>query len=151
MKVLMLHGLNHHLFGKCEPIRHAGITLEQIDARLRTLARELDVDVTSFQTNSEGAMCIRIRQGAREQVDAVLINAGAWAHSSYDIRDALAHLSVPVIELHMANINRNEPLHQPSVLAEVARGQICGFGVDSYLLGLRAAVSAARAQAQAVH
>ncbi|NWA00059.1 type II 3-dehydroquinate dehydratase [Pseudomonas gingeri] len=145
MKVLMLHGINHNLFGKREPIRYGGITLEQIDARLLNLARELQVDVASYQTNNEGAMCARIERGASEHVDAVLINAGAWAHSSYDIRDALARLRVPVVELHMSNIHGRETLHHPSVLAEVAVGQICGFGVDSYLLGLRAVVGAAHA------
>lgn len=150
MKVLMLHGINHDLFGKRAPIRHGGITLKQIDARLLKLARELEVEVSSYQTNHEEAMCARIRQAAREQVDAVLINAGAWAHSSYDIRDALVDLGVPVVELHRSNIHSRETLHQPSVLAGVSIGQICGFGVDSYLLGLRALVGATRSTTQRV-
>ncbi|QXI26939.1 type II 3-dehydroquinate dehydratase [Pseudomonas vanderleydeniana] len=143
MKVLMLHGINHDLFGKRAPIRHGGITLRQIDAHLLKLARELEIDITSYQTNHEGAMCARIQQAARDHVDAVLINPGAWTHSSYDIRDALADLRVPVVEVHMSNIHGRETLHQASVLADVSMGQICGFGVDSYLLGLRAVVNAA--------
>ena len=96
-----------------------------------------------FQTNNEGAMCERIHQGFIEKVDGVLINAGAWTHYSYGIRDALAILAVPIVEIHMSNIHAREEFRHLSVFAEIAQGQICGFGVDSYLLGLRAAVSAA--------
>jgi 3-dehydroquinate dehydratase-2 len=98
--------------------------------------------VTSFQTNDEGAMCGRIHQAFAENVDAVVINAGAWTHYSYGIRDALAILTVPIVEIHMSNIHAREAFRHHSVFAEVARGQICGFGLDSYLLGLRAAVGA---------
>jgi 3-dehydroquinate dehydratase-2 len=144
MKVLMLHGINHNMFGKRDPKHYGTITLEQIDAQLRALGRELGVEVESFQTNDEGKMCERVHQAFAENVDAVLINAGAWTHYSYGIRDALAILTVPVVELHMSNIHAREEFRHKSVFAEVVRGQICGFGVDSYLLALRAAVSAAR-------
>jgi 3-dehydroquinate dehydratase-2 len=90
-------------------------------------------------------MCERIHQAFTEGVDAVLINAGAWTHYSYGIRDALAILKVPVVEVHMSNIHAREQFRRHSVLAEIAKGQICGFGVDSYLLALRAAVSALQA------
>jgi 3-dehydroquinate dehydratase-2 len=98
----------------------------------------------SFQTNNEGAMCERIHQAFAERMDAVLINAGAWTHYSYGIRDALAILTVPVVELHMSNIHAREEFRHHSVFAGIVKGQICGFGVDSYLLGLRAAVSATK-------
>lgn len=142
MKILMLHGINHNMFGKRDPKQYGTITLEQIDSQLQTLGRELGAEISSFQTNHEGAMCERIHQAYEEGMDAVLLNAGAWTHYSYGIRDALAILTVPVIELHMSNIHAREPFRHVSVFAEIVRGQICGFGVDSYLLALRAAVSA---------
>ena len=144
MKILMLHGINHNMFGKRDPAQYGTITLAEIDAKLQALGRELGVDVVSFQTNDEGAMCERIHQAFAERVDAVLINAGAWTHYSYGIRDALAILTVPVVELHMSNIHAREEFRHHSVFAEIVKGQICGFGVDSYLLGLRAAVSATK-------
>ncbi|KWE97197.1 3-dehydroquinate dehydratase [Burkholderia ubonensis] len=141
-KILMLHGINHNMFGKRDPAQYGTITLAQIDARLQGLAAELGVQVESFQTNSEGAMCERIHRAFEERQDAVLINAGAWTHYSYGIRDALAILTCPIVELHMSNIHAREPFRHHSVLAEIVSGQICGFGVQSYLLPLRAAVSA---------
>ena len=142
MKILMLHGINHDMFGKRDPKQYGTVTLEQIDGQLQTLGRELGAEVQSFQTNHEGAMCERIHQAYAEGQDAVLINAGAWTHYSYGIRDALAILACPVVELHMSNIHAREAFRHVSVFAEIVRGQICGFGIDSYLLGLRAAVSA---------
>jgi 3-dehydroquinate dehydratase-2 len=142
MKILMLHGINLNMLGKRDPKQYGTITLAEIDARLRALGTELGADIESFQTNSEGAMCERIHQAQAEGTDAVLINAGAWTHYSYGIRDALACLSCPIVELHMSNIHAREPFRHVSVFAEIVKGQICGFGVDSYLLALRAAVSA---------
>ena len=142
MKILMLHGINHNMFGKRDPQQYGTITLAEIDAQLQSLGRSLSAEVKSFQTNHEGAMCERIHQAYSEGMDAVLINAGAWTHYSYGIRDALAILTVPIIELHMSNIHARESFRHQSVFAEIVRGQICGFGVDSYLLALRAAVSA---------
>jgi 3-dehydroquinate dehydratase II len=145
MKILMLHGINHDMFGKRDPKQYGTVTLAQIDAQLQALGQQLGAQVESFQTNSEGAMCERIHQAYTEAKDAVLINAGAWTHYSYGIRDALAILTCPVVELHMSNIHAREAFRHVSVFAEIVKGQICGFGVDSYLLGLRAAVSAVSA------
>jgi len=144
MKVLMLHGINHNMFGKRDPVQYGTITLDQIDACLGDLGASLKVEIESFQTNYEGAMCDRIHQAYLEGVNAVLINAGAWTHYSYGIRDALAILTVPVVEIHMSNIHAREAFRHHSVFADVVRGQISGFGVESYLLGLRTAVTAAR-------
>ena len=142
-RFLVLHGINLNMFGKRDPKQYGTITLEQIDGRLGALAKELGVEVASYQTNSEGEMCARIHQAYQENVDGVLINAGAWTHYSYGIRDALAILTVPVVEVHMSNIHAREEFRHHSVIGQIAKGQIAGFGVDSYLLGLRAAVSAA--------
>jgi 3-dehydroquinate dehydratase II len=145
MKILVLHGINLNMFGKREPAQYGTTTLAEIDAKLLALGKELGVQVESFQTNHEGAMCERIHRAFGEDIDAVLINAGAWTHYSYGLRDALAMLTVPLVELHMSNIHAREPFRTHSVIAAIVRGQICGFGVDSYLLALRAAVAAVRA------
>ncbi|NBS09521.1 MAG: type II 3-dehydroquinate dehydratase [Betaproteobacteria bacterium] len=144
MKILMLHGINHDMFGKRDPKQYGTITLDEINAQLQALGQQLGASVECYQTNHEGAMCERIHQGFLDGVDAVLINAGAWTHYSYGIRDALAILTCPIVELHMSNIHAREPFRHVSVFAEIVKGQICGFGVDSYLLALRAAVSAAK-------
>jgi 3-dehydroquinate dehydratase-2 len=147
MKIVMLHGINHNMFGKRDPKQYGTITLAEIDAGLRALGKDLGTEVESFQTNDEGAMCDRIHQAYTQQADAVLINAGAWTHYSYGIRDALAILTCPIVELHMSNIHAREEFRHKSVFAEIVRGQICGFGADSYTLALRAAVSAVNASA----
>ena len=142
MKILMLHGINHDMFGKRDPAQYGTITLEEINASLQKMGKELGAEVECFQTNHEGAMCERIHKGFLDGVNAVLINAGAWTHYSYGIRDALAILTCPIVELHMSNIHAREEFRHKSVFAEIVKGQICGFGSDSYLLALRAAVSA---------
>ena len=144
-KILMLHGINHNMFGKRDPVQYGTITLAEIDDHLRRLGKELGVEVVCFQTNHEGAMCERIHQAFLDKMDGVVINAGAWTHYSYGIRDALAILTVPIVEIHMSNIHAREEFRHHSVFGEIVKGQICGFGLDSYLLGLRAAVSASAA------
>ena len=142
-RILMLHGVNHNMFGKREPKYYGTVTLADIDAKLAALAAELGVTVTSFQTNSEAEICQRIHRAYEEQVNGVIINAGAWTHYSYGLRDALAILTVPIVEIHMSNNAARDKFRQYSVISDIAKGYIAGFGVDSYLLGLRAAVSAA--------
>ena len=149
MKILVLHGINLNMFGKREPAKYGTTTLAEIDTRLLARGRELGAEVISFQTNDEGTMCERIHRAFGEDIDAVLINAGAWTHYSYGLRDALAMLTVPIVELHMSNIHAREPFRTHSVIAAIVRGQICGFGVDSYLLALRAAASAVNQAAKA--
>lgn len=146
MKILVLNGINLNMFGKRDPKQYGTTTLDEINARLTSLGAELGVEVDCFQTNHEGEMCERIHQAYADGVNAVLINAGAWTHYSYGIRDALAILTCPIVELHMSNIHAREPFRHVSVFGEIVMGQICGFGVDSYLLGLRAGVSAAKAK-----
>ena len=141
MKVLVLHGVNLNMFGKRDPATYGTATLAEIDARLNALAAELGVEVECYQTNHEGEMAERIHAAHTDGTAAVLINAGAWTHYSYGIRDALAILKCPIVEVHMSNIHAREEFRHHSVIAPLARGQIAGFGVDSYLLALRAAVS----------
>ena len=147
MKILCLNGINLNMFGKRDPAVYGTVTLAEIDAQVKKLGQELGANVECFQTNFEGAMVEKIHQAHADGVEAVLINAGAWTHYSYGIRDALAILKCPIIEVHMSNIHARESFRHQSVIAEIAKGQIAGFGVDSYLLGLRAAISAVQAKA----
>ena len=142
MKILVLNGINLNMFGKRDPAQYGTTTLAEIDAAVIALGQELGAVVECFQTNHEGEMCERIHRAHSEGAQAVLINAGAWTHYSYGIRDALAILKCPIFEVHMSNIHAREAFRHHSVIAEFAKGQIAGFGVDSYLLALRAAVSA---------
>lgn len=146
MKMLLLHGINLNMFGKRDPAQYGTATLDEINASVATLAGALGVRVQCFQTNNEGTMCERIHQAYIEQIDGVVINAGAWTHYSYGIRDALAMLTCPVIEVHMSNIHAREEFREKSVFAQIVTGQIAGLGVNSYLLGMRAAVAAARSK-----
>ena len=139
MRILVLHGVNLNMFGKRDPSQYGTVSLSDINAALQSLAKELDVTVASFQTNHEGEMVERIHHVLDEGLDAVVINAGAWTHYSYALADALAILPVPVVEVHMSNVHAREAFRHHSVLAPVCAGSICGFGVESYLLGLRAA------------
>ena len=142
LKVLVLHGINLNMFGKRDPEHYGTETLAQIDSALIALGAELGASVECFQTNIEGELCERIHRAHQEGVDAVVINAGAWTHYSYGIRDALAILTAPIVEVHMSNVHAREAFRHTSVFSEVVVGQIAGFGIDSYRLGLRAAVSA---------
>ncbi|MGA0926611.1 MAG: type II 3-dehydroquinate dehydratase [Burkholderiaceae bacterium] len=148
MKILTLHGINLNMFGKRDAKTYGTATLAEIDAELKAVGQTLGAEVECFQTNFEGAMAERIHQAYFEGVDAVLINAGAWTHYSYGIRDALAILKCPILEVHMSNVHARETFRHTSVFAEVVRGQICGFGTESYMAALRTAVSLVQKEAQ---
>ena len=145
VRILLLNGINLNMFGKRDPAQYGSITLAEIDASVIALGKTLGASVECFQTNFEGAMCERIHAALGDGTAAVLINAGAWTHYSYGIRDALAILKCPIYEVHMSNIHAREAFRHHSVIAEIAKGQIAGFGVDGYLLALRAAMSAVSA------
>jgi 3-dehydroquinate dehydratase-2 len=145
LKVLVLNGINLNMFGRRDPKQYGTVTLAQIEAQLQALAGELGAEVECFQTNHEGAMVERIHRAHGDGTGAVVINAGAWTHYSIGLRDALSILACPIVEVHMSNIHAREPFRHHSVIADIAKGQIAGFGADSYLLGLRAAVGAAKA------
>ncbi len=139
-RVLVLHGPNLNMLGQREPQIYGYTTLADIDAMLVTLGQELGVAVETFQSNHEGALVGKI-QAARGQVAALLINGGAYTHTSVAILDALLAVDLPVIEVHLSNLYKREEFRHHSYIARAAIGQICGFGADSYLLGLRAAVN----------
>lgn len=142
-KILILHGVNLNMFGKRDPKHYGTFTLADLNHKLCELGRELGVEVVCFQTNYEGKMCERIHQAFEEKVDAVVINAGGWSHSNVPVCDALMILTVPIVEVHVSNNQKREEFRHHSSISDIAKGYIAGFGADSYLLGLRAAVSAA--------
>jgi len=138
-KILVLHGPNLNLLGSREPEIYGRDTLADIDARVSSLAAELGVAVEARQSNHEGELVTWIQQGATEGFGAVIINAGAYTHTSIAVRDALAACNLPVIEVHLSNIYKREEFRRTSLISEVVVGQIAGFGPQSYLLALRAA------------
>jgi len=139
-KILVLHGPNLNLLGTREPGVYGHITLAGINEALFSLAAELSVEIRTVQSNSEGALVDAI-QGAIADCDAILINPAAYTHTSVAIRDAIAATALPTVEVHLSNVHAREPFRSHSYIAPVAVGQICGFGAESYLLGLRALVS----------
>ena len=140
IRVLVLHGPNLNMLGLREPEIYGTITLADVNAQIATLAAELGVEVETFQSNHEGQLVDKI-QAAREQCDALVINAGAYTHTSVALLDALWSVGLPVVEVHLSNLYKREEFRHHSYIARAAVGQICGFGVDSYLLGLRAVVA----------
>lgn len=144
MEFLVLHGVNLNMFGRRDPSYYGTASLFDINTALKNLADELGIGLSIFQTNHEGEMVERVHSALDEDLAGVVINPGAWTHYSYALADALAMLQVPVVEVHMSNIHNREAYRHDSVLASVAAGSINGFGVESYLLGLRAALHLAR-------
>ena len=137
MKFLVLHGPNLNLLGKREPGIYGSQTLEDINLSLELLSNELGCELSCFQSNTEGELIDAIQNSACE-CHGILINPAAYTHTSIAIRDALAAVGLPAVEVHLSNIHRRETFRHTSMVAPVAIGQISGFGSDSYLLGLRA-------------
>lgn len=142
-RILVLHGPNLNMLGRREPQIYGRTTLADIDSLLVDLGKELGVAVETFQSNHEGELVTKIQQ-ARGRCAALLINAGAYTHTSVAILDAILASDVPVVEVHLSNLYKREDFRHHSYIARAAVGQICGFGADSYLLGLRAAVGILR-------
>ena len=139
-KILVIHGPNLDLLGEREVNVYGTFTLKEIDDELKKLAKELDVTVDTLQLNSEGEIVSNITS-AKKNYQAIVINPAAYTHYSVAIRDAISAAGLPTVEVHLSNIYGREEFRHRSVIAPVASGQISGFGISSYLLGLRAAAS----------
>jgi 3-dehydroquinate dehydratase II len=137
-RVLVIHGPNLNLLGEREPEIYGRTRLRDIDRELKRMGRELGLVVETYQSNGEGAIVDRI-QRARGKTDVLLINPGAYTHTSVAIRDAIIGVDLPVIEVHLSNVYKREPFRHRSTIADVAVGRIMGFGAESYYLALRAA------------
>ncbi len=140
MKSLVIHGPNLNLLGKREPEIYGTTTLEEINSLLKGEAVALGIEIESFQSNSEGEIVTRI-QDAMGKFDGIVINPGAYTHTSVALRDAISSTGIPTIEVHISNIYRREEFRKKSFVSGVSVGVISGFGVDSYLLGLSGLVN----------
>jgi 3-dehydroquinate dehydratase-2 len=136
VRIAAVHGPNLNLLGRREPEVYGRATLADVDAALAALAAELGAQVESRQSNHEGEL-VSFVQEAAERVDGFVVNAGAYTHTSIALRDALVGVARPYVEVHISNVYAREPFRHHSYLADRAVGVVCGFGVDSYLLGLR--------------
>ena len=145
MKILVLHGPNLNLLGSRETQVYGTVTLDMINRDLAALAQAERVEVTIHQSNAEGEL-VNWVQKAGGEFDALVINPGGYTHTSVALRDAIAGVGIPTVEVHLSNIYRREEFRQHSYIAGVAVGQITGFGPESYALGLRAAIAHLRAQ-----
>lgn len=137
MNILVINGPNLNLLGKREPGVYGSDSLFDIQSEIVSLAKDLGVEVEFYQSNHEGGIIDAIHN-AMDESDGVILNAGAYTHYSYAIRDAIAAVKIPVIEVHMSNIHAREEFRHTSVIAPVCKGSIAGFGKNSYLLALRA-------------
>lgn len=139
-KILVIHGPNLDLLGQREPDVYGRITLKQINEKLLSIAKKSKVSLKILQSNHEGAIVDAIGK-AKGKFGCILINPAAYTHTSVAIRDAISASGVPTVEVHLSNIYSREEFRRNSLIAPVAYGQICGFGLNSYLMGLEAAIN----------
>jgi len=137
MKILVINGVNMNMLGIRETEKYGSMTLKDLEKDLYAYSFEIGVDIETFQSNHEGEIVEKIHS-SKNQFDAIVINAGAYTHTSIAIRDAIAAVNVPTVEVHMTNIYKREEFRHNSYLAGVCIGQISGFGINSYKLGLKA-------------
>lgn len=134
-KILVIHGPNLNLLGEREPGIYGDVSFENLNKMIMNKADELGIECETFQSNHEGAIIDKLHE-ARKIFDGVAINAGAYTHYSYAIRDAIAAIKIPCIEVHISNVFARDSFRSESVIAPVCRGSISGFGLDSYMLAL---------------
>jgi 3-dehydroquinate dehydratase-2 len=134
-RILVIHGPNLNMLGKREPPIYGHQSLEEIDGQLKKQGQKLGIDVRTFQSNHEGVIVEEI-QGAMGKYHGIIINPAAYTHTSVAIRDALTMLDVPVIEVHLSNINSREPFRHTSLIADIVAARVAGFGAHGYLLAL---------------
>jgi len=139
MKVLFLNGPNLNLLGTRQPEIYGHLTLQDIEAQVRSHAKTLNVEIDFRQSNLEGELVGWIQE-AKGKFAAIVLNAAAYTHTSVALRDAISAVGLPTVEIHLSNIHAREEFRHKSLIASVCRGQICGFGVKSYILGLNAVV-----------
>ncbi|HKE49488.1 MAG TPA: type II 3-dehydroquinate dehydratase [Rhodanobacteraceae bacterium] len=139
-KILVLHGPNLNLLGNREPKTYGSTTLAAINADLVAIAQASGHELDAFQSNAEGALIDRVHAAAKDGTAFIVINPGALTHTSIALRDALAAVAIPFVEVHLSNVHAREPFRHHSYLADLAVGVITGFGADSYRLGLTAAL-----------
>lgn len=139
MKILVINGVNMNMLGLREPEKYGTMTLKDLEKELYAFSFELGIDIETFQSNFEGEIVEKIHN-AKDNFDGIIINAGAYTHTSIAIRDAIASINIPTAEIHMTNIYKREEFRHHSYIAPVCIGQISGFGVNSYKLGLKAIV-----------
>jgi len=144
LTILVLHGPNLNLLGQREPDLYGRSTLEDLTALLEREAASLAVDLQHFQSNHEGVLVDRVQQAAEEGVAGVLVNPAAYTHTSIALRDAFSGTGIPFVEVHLSNVHKRETFRHKSLLVEHALGQVLGFGVESYRLGLHGLVSMLR-------
>ena len=148
MKLLFLNGPNLNLLGQREPEVYGRATLADIEAKVRERAVKFGAEVDFRQSNAEGELVAWIQQ-AKGKFDAIVLNAAAYTHTSIALRDALSATGVPTIEIHLSNVHAREEFRHKSLIASVCRGQICGFGPNSYVLGVEAAVNVVETEKEA--
>lgn len=142
-RILLLHGPNLNLLGSRETSVYGRRTLDDIVSAARALGEELGVRIESYQSNAEGDLVDQLQRAAGA-FDAVVFNPAAYTHTSIALRDAVLAIGIPVVEVHLSNVHKRESFRRHSYLSDVAAGQIVGFGPESYLLGIRAAVALVR-------